>query len=172
MVKKLLLLCWLLLNLIACSSGLIVLENGTEFENVDAGIFYQEYNVTSNFIKIDFSDNCKVSNNNDGQSFDGKIILVIWDEAEANGCWKISQVIDQTDAIYQPEVSIVTSRYSDLNHYELFNVYHEDFNEILHPFQSDVTLITNETVHQLLTLPKNISMTITSSLISFHFIFH
>jgi len=58
------------------SHGLIALENGTEYYNVDGGELVETYNVTSTFLKIDFLSNCGISKVN----FTGKIILVIWDE--------------------------------------------------------------------------------------------
>jgi len=142
--------------------GLIQLPDGTIYDNVDYGRANLTYDLTSQFLRITFADNCKVSNNNDEQTFYGKIILVIWDEAESNGCYLLTQVLDQTDKMYNPEVSIVTSATS-LKNYNLNDMQSEPFGEVMTKLSTAITLITNQTALNLLYYPPSTSISITSS---------
>jgi len=159
---------WLFLEMAA---GLITLENGTTFYNVDAGMVLEVYNVTSTFLKIEFAPNCQIANSSNAADFDGKIILVIWAEASSNGCQVLKDVIDQTDAIYNPEVSIITSSFTNLDEYTNYENLNEAFGEIINFFPTNITLITNETAIELSSLPSRTVITITlnaSELILFY----
>jgi len=153
----------LLVFLLACclksTYGIIQLANGTELQNVDAAYVDHPYNVTSTFTKIQFASGCKVTNPSNIPK--SEIILVIWDEASSNGCFKLEPVIEQAYDIYHPEVSIVTSAFTDLDDYNLYEVYYEAFGEILYILPSNITLVTNETAYQLLALPMNTTITVT-----------
>jgi len=136
-----------------------LLFSGTELQNVDAAYVDHPYNVTSTFTKIQFASGCKVTNPSNIPK--SEIILVIWDEASSNGCFKLEPVIEQAYDIYHPEVSIVTSAFTDLDDYNLYEVYYEAFGEILYILPSNITLVTNETAYQLLALPMNTTITVT-----------
>jgi len=75
----------------------------------------------------------------------------------------LANVLDQTDKIYNPYVSIVTSSFQDLQHYSNYDYLYEAFGEIDTFFTTNITLITNQTALQLLSLPPDTIMTIASN---------
>jgi len=157
------LIMFLLLALLPGGSGLITLQNGSTYFNVDAGEILESYNITSTFLTLEYSSNCQIVNSANAANFDGKILLVIWSEASSNGCADLKDVLDQTDQIYRPELTIVTSSFWDLENYGFHQELFEDFGEIVNFYPTSITLITNETALQLFSLPSNTILTVTSN---------
>jgi len=149
--------------MVNCGQSTIVYQNGSEvitWFNTDTGYWIENYNLTSLMYLMEFAQNCKI--NPPKSTLNETIFLILWQDAQSHGCSTLLSIFHQTDQLFDAKLVMLTSSFTNITHYNYYQQESETFGDVVSFGKSFLTLVTNETAHQLLSLPVGAMITVTS----------